>query len=274
MTKGHKNPDGLRNVLDDEAFLLEYFRAVFEPENTLLLPEDKAVVSLLETVLNEAGWKDCTAMGEGVTDFVNEATGIMLEVMRIDDHESEGITGGVRNHLREKEGNLLKDRDGSLRGVIDALGGNRSIFVNTLTDWPTEADHNYGYYLNAFQRIVRKHADKAVAYRLSNPGKKLVFFVFDESSGYFALPSPRMAGKYSVGDGVQGRPHLHFVDEAFIESVRKCGADYFIWFTPFKRLQLADDSCAELPMACVLNCAALDLSTVVYDAGLMMSAEE
>lgn len=34
MAKRHKNPDGLRNALDNESFLLDFFRICFEPGMT------------------------------------------------------------------------------------------------------------------------------------------------------------------------------------------------------------------------------------------------
>lgn len=271
MAKRRKNPDGLRNALDDESCLLDFFRTGYEPGITLLAPVNDETVGVLNSIMSEAGWEDCTSIGEGMPDFVNDATGLMIEAMRVDDHERDGAAGGRVNPLRAEEGKILKDPDGSLREFLDAMGGGRSILMNVPCDLPGEEYRNYGFYLESFRRIVGKHAAKADGYRQKNPGKKLVFFVFDESAAYF-VPSV-VGGSYKAGDEVRAEPHWHFRDAAFVEAVRECGAVYFVWYTPYKHAWLADGTQVDAPEACLFDCASINVPLIEYDADRVICAE-
>ena len=46
MAKRHKSSDGLRNALDDESCLLDFFRTGYEPGMTLLAPENDETVGV------------------------------------------------------------------------------------------------------------------------------------------------------------------------------------------------------------------------------------
>ena len=272
MTRRHKNPDGLHNALDDESFLLDFFRTGFESQKVLIVPEDDEAEATLHSILNETGWADCTSIGEGMPDFINDDAGLMIEMMRVDDHEREGSAGSRVNPQRAEEGKVLKDLDGKLRELLDAIGGGRSILMNVSCDLPGEEFRDYGFYLESFCRIVGKHAAKVDGYRMKNPGKKLIFFVFDESAAYF-VPSMN-GGPYLAGDEVGAELHWHFLDAAFIDAVRECGADYLLWFTPFKHVWLADDSRLNTPTACLFDCDSIDFPLIDYVADRVVCAEE
>lgn len=270
MAKRHKNLNGIHNALDNEDFLLDFFRTGYELECTLVFPQNDATEEILAAVLDENGWENLTSLGEGMPDFVNESRGLMIEVMRVDDHEQRA---GF-NPLRQNEGKILKDEDGRLRGMMDAFGADRAsdLLMITHTELPTEEDHNYRYYIEAFRRIVRKHALKTQEYRKFNPGKQLIFLVFDESTAYFYA-----SGKYEglrASDMIMGQPHWFFLDSLFLDVIHDCGADYFLWVAPYKHAWFADKTHLNLPKACVFNCAELDLPSMFYDPARMVSTEE
>ena len=144
--------------------------------------------------------------------------------------------------------------------------------MNVSCDLPGEEYRNYKFYLESFRRIVGKHAAKADGYRQKNPDKKLVFFVFDESAAYF-VPSV-VGGPYRAGDEVRAKLHWHFRDAAFVEVVRECRADYFVWYTPFKHAWLVDGTQVDAPEACLFDCASIDVPLIEYEASRVICAEE
>ena len=143
--------------------------------------------------------------------------------------------------------------------------------MNVLCDLPGEEYRNYGFYLESFRRIVGKHAAKADGYRQKNPDKKLVFFIFDESAAYF-VPSI-VGGLYRAGDEVRAKPYWHFRDAAFVGVIRECGADYFVWYTPYKHAWLADGTQVDAPEACLFDCASIIVPLIEYDADRVICAE-
>ena len=61
-------------------------------------------------------------------------------------------------------------------------------------------------YCKGFERTVKKHIGKIENYRNNHPGYKLIFFVFDESSGIY----------FENEGNDAGRLHFHFLDNKFI----------------------------------------------------------
>lgn len=268
MAKRHKNPSGLRNAFDGESYLLDFFRDFIEPECTLLLPEDDATEGALKAMLDADGWADLTAKGEGAPDFASEANKLMVEVMRVDDHEQRpGF-----NPLRRYEGEILIDEDGGLHTLMATCGLKAGLLLNVTTDLSSEEDHSYCFYLESFRRIVGKHAAKAQGYRESNPDKRLIFFVFDESTAYLACSDEGATRR--AGEEVIGQPPWFFLDSEFLKVIRKCGADYFVWFTPFKHAWLSDGSHVDAPTVCVFDCARFDVDAIEYDSARVVSSEE
>ncbi|MRX81099.1 hypothetical protein [Eggerthella guodeyinii] len=262
-----------RNSLDCEANLLDHFRMMFRNELCYLVPQDASAERIVQDVLNEKAWEDHSGKGALPPDFVCEERGLMLEVMRVDDHERPGDRKGYVNPLRARESEIIKEYAREFEDILALAADDASLTINAVTDLETEDDHSYRNYLSAFSRIVGKHASNAQRYRKNHPGSKLVFFVFDESSTYLEAVDPKAKSALrSAGDVVRGHSHLFFADKAFLDVVRRSGADYFIWCTPFKQSALFVKD-LELPETVVYDVGRIDISDFEYDSHLMVSAE-
>lgn len=263
----------LRNSLDCEANLLDYFRTMFRSEFCCLVPQDASAERIVQDVLNERAWENHSDKGALPPDFVCEERGLMLEVMRVDDHERPGDRKGYANPLRARESEIIKEHGREFGDILALAADGASLTINAVTDLETEDDHSYRNYCSAFSRIVEKHADHARNYRENFPGLKLVFFVFDESSAYFEAASlEEEGGVRAMGDVVRGRPHFFFADKAFLEVVRRSGADYFVWYAPFKQSGLFAEG-FDLPDTVVYDVGRIDSPVFEYDPRLMVSAE-
>ena len=177
----------------------------------------KKTVKVIESLLDENymnNWED-NSKSSLPPDFINKKNNMMIEVMRVDDHSSDG----KNNPVLKKERQMHKE----LNNIFGSLPQDISVFCNPVTDLPTEIDHNYKNYYLSFQRAVRKHASKITKYRENHPNKGLIFLVMDETSGiYFEKLNMSL-----------GRSHLVFFDNRFVREFINLDIDYFIMFMPY-----------------------------------------
>lgn len=262
------------DIYDNEINIISYFQEL-ETTQILLLPESsKRVEQICRLVHEKSNWKkwiDTSAKNALPPDFYCEFEKVMMDVMRIDDHENISAKGKIVNPTRVRETQMIKKlRDA---GVLDAFP-NAAPIVIAKTDLPTEQDHNYNFYLNSFTRTVQNHIDKIQNYKRNHPGFKTIFFIFDESSPYFEATDE--ISEITEGMYCSGKPHLWFFDENFINVFTNADVDYLIWFTPYKYCRLfangSDDS-IELPVATVIDIMNKDFQTIHYDSHKMVSAE-
>ncbi len=262
----------IKNALNAEEHQLDYLRTGFEFARCMFIPNDEHTAHVIEAVVDTEGWTDCSGKDVPPPDFVCESKGIMLEAMRVDDHERPGDKKGFVNPVRARESEIIKEYESEFSELLASAAEGATLTVTGKTDLPTAKDHNYGFYLSAFKRIVNKHAAHAGDYRSNHPGLELVFFVFDESTFYLEA-SESHGTTPSKGEVVRGRPHYWFADAAFLDIIGHSGADYFIWYTPFKQPQLFAKELV-LPDTVVYDLRRFDPERIVYDRVRMMSAEE
>ena len=262
----------IRNSLSKEGNQLDYLRTGFEPDRCMLQPNDDRIVRIIEAVVDKDGWTDCSGKDAPPPDFVSEKHGLMIEAMRVDDHERPGDRKGYVNPVRARESEIIKEYEPEFEELLSLAAEGATLTVTGKTGLPTQEDHNYDYYLSAFERIVCKHANHADTYRANHPGLGLVFFVFDESTLYFETSEPTTQG-LRKGDVVKGHPHYWFADEAFLGVIESSGADYFIWYTPFKQPQLFNRELM-FPDTVVYDLKRFDPHRITYDRKRMMSTEE
>ncbi|WP_165249316.1 hypothetical protein [Adlercreutzia sp. ZJ141] len=268
---GKKQQKRIRNSLGIEVEQLNFLRTSFRSELCALIPEDEAVESILKAVLDETGWEDHSGKEVAPPDFVDHERRVMIEAMRVDDHERPGDKKGLINPSKAHEGEIIKRYEREFGKLLDTAAGNARLTVLGNTDLPTEDDHSYSMYLNSFKRIVKKHASHANDYRRNYPGYKLVFYVFDESTGYFESTTAVKHGA-RAGDCMLGRPHSFYADTAFLNTIRNSNADYFLWYTPFKHEHLFAKGLV-LPELVVYDVRRMDVPEYCYDPRRMVSTE-
>ncbi len=251
---------------DDETNILKDFRECRDED---LCPLDKKTTELLQRIQDEKAWHHSNRKSDPPPDFYSDRYKLMMEVMRVDDHAFMNGKGKIINPHIKKENETYRD----IRSFLNKHGVSFSgdIIVNTLTDLPTEEDHNYDKYVANFKRVIEKHNSSYDLYANNHKGYKLVYFILDESSPYMQVSSPddKIA---VVGKAVEARLHLPFLDKAFIDTLAASKADYFVWYMPYKHFKSKE--MVRLPQAVIYSKDILGAITIQkYDRELLSSIE-
>ena len=251
---------------DDEDKILDYLNG-FETNECLIISDKidsdnyKKTAKIIDSLLDENyknNWEN-NSKSLLPPDFINKKDNIMMEVMRIDDHSSDG----KNNPVLKKEKQMHRE----LSDILKILPKTVSVFCNPVTDLPTEVDHNYTNYYLSFQRAVRKHASKITKYRKNHPNKELIFLVMDETSGVY----------FESVNMLQGRPHLVFFDNRFVSEFVDLDIDYLIMFMPYNYFNTLEHH-NELPHIVIFDIKHLKDSKMMkfidYDETKMISSEK
>ncbi len=251
---------------------LALFRDSAEDGSAALFPESNEVIAILEAVYDSRIWVDNSGKGDPPPDFLCPSGHLMVEVMGVDDHAHRGEKKLI-NPYKKRESKLKQELIES--GILEEFRNAQELFVNPVTNLPGREDHCYAFYLEEFKRVLGKHKNQAAAYHANHPGNKLIFFVFDDSSGaYFRVAdgSP-VPDAVAAGQAIKGKPHNFWADVAFQEAIYACGADYLIWYTPWKYLWDDQGKQIPFPKACVYDLSRHVAPALDYPADRMVSSE-
>ena len=262
------------DIFDSEINIISAFQDVVS-EEVLLLPENSEEAEEVFLSLNDekewAKWTNSSAKGALPPDFYCDSKKLMMEVMRVDDHEYISKKGAIVNQTRVRETELMREL--KEKGMLKAFP-NATPVVIADTKLPTEQDHSYKMYLESFNRIVGKHLRKIEKYKENHSSYKMIFFILDESSAYFeSLHKPI---NMQEGDINKGSPHLWFMDENFINSIIKSDLDFVIWYAPYKYCSIfenGEQKRLDLPTAVVIDIKNFNEKTIKYCTDKMISTE-
>ena len=201
------------------------------PSECLIISDDVGTENyfstafIIDEIISDSGfekWKD-NSKSKYPPDLINEEDSLMMEVMRVDDHSPDGRKNPVLARQREMSEEV--------RPFMEQFPEDVPLIINAVTDLPTEEDHNYKFYYSSFQRTLRKHLSKLGTYRRNHPDKKIIFLVFDETSGvYFE--------KVFVENGeIMGRLHYPFFDTRFLNEFIDSDLDYLMWYIPYNHYE-------------------------------------
>lgn len=256
------------NFFDNENKIIEYFQMV-KPSEVLFPSMTKEAESVFIKVHDRIQWKkwtDSSGKDAPPPDFFSDEFLLMMDVMRVDDHAFINEKGKIINPTNAKESRLRKElkQSGIYKNICD-----KNIFINAITDLPTERDHNYDFYLENFRRVVTEHIRKIKLYKINHPEHKVIFFVMDESSAYLRVEKKMTV---AVGDRQEGTPHCYFMDKAFLEVFQNTCIDYLIWYCPYK-IHITETGIIKFPKVTVYDISQKGLETINYDSSRMISTE-
>jgi len=219
-------------TFDDEEKIIKHFQECgCENEKPLLWPPSKSVKRIFNLIHNENNWKQWTnnsGKNAPPPDFYNDKAKLMLEIMRVDDHEQiDAKNGKVTNPDLAHESELYKE-------LVGKVPQHCNLHIISRTQLPSKQDHNYTFYRNGFVRIIEKHKKKIPLYKKNHPNKKIIFFIEDHSSFYVETDAATATAEPYVNMPACGRPHLFCGDEGFIKCVLNSDIDYLIWHAPYK----------------------------------------
>ena len=196
-------------------------------------------------------------------DFINEEDGLIMEVMRIDDHSPNGKYNPNLSRQREMRNEV--------EGIKDMFPNAKRFIMNAVTTLPTDEDHNYTFYYTSFQRTIRKHLSKLESYKRNHPKKKVIFLVVDETSGIYFEACTR-DDNHAIG-----RPHQVYLDRRFLNEFVDSDLDYLMLFCPFNYFKTVDGmtSLAHLTIFDVKNMKNNSFyKPIDYDISRMISSEK
>lgn len=264
---------------DNEIDIINYLHIFYSTQlsKIALFPrESKELISVVEKVCDSDNWKnwiESSGKSDPPPDFYSDEFMLMMDIMRVNDHERKGKKGKLHNPSMKHDKELFRELQQS--GIL-AQNPNANVFIIGDTQLPTYEDHNYKLYLKCFQRVLSKHIESIPLYKKNHPNHKVIFLVFDESSAYIESKQLINAKKqYRKGDEISGKPHFFFYDNVFMEAFKNKGIDYLFWYTPYKRFECITPS-IELPELCVYDLSKLSkkqLQSIQYDNTRMISAE-
>ena len=204
-----------------------------EPSECLIISDDEGTekyykaASIIDDILSDSGlakWKD-NSKSKFPPDLINEEDSLMMEVMRVDDHSPDGKKNPVLARQREMSEET--------RPFVEQFPKDVPLFINAVTDLPTEEDHNYRFYYLSFQRTLRKHLSKLEIYKKNHPNKRTIFLVFDETSGVYFENESTENGQ------IIGRIHFPFFDNRFLNEFIDSTLDYLMWYIPYNHYESA-----------------------------------
>lgn len=101
---------------------------------------------------NWENWINSSGKDDPPPDFYSDKYRIMMDVMRVDDHERTGNRGKLFNPVRQRERMLHKE-------ITDKFGispdSKVEIHINAYTGLSSYEDHNYTLYKNNFRRVIK-----------------------------------------------------------------------------------------------------------------------
>lgn len=260
-----------RFTFDNEINILKYFRDQKAPP--LVFPENDENSRIISSLYNDEIWEHwINSSGKDQTppDFYNKNLSLMMEVMRVDDNATDD---GSVNALKVKENEMLKELKES--GILDRIPEGTQLITLANTKLPTEEDHNFKRYKNNFRRVIEKHSNKVESYRKNHKDYKLIFFVFDETSGsYFETFNMKNKEKLKYKSPVTAKLHCFWADEDFVNVIENSKADYLIWYKPNNNFITPSGGMnSELPKVVIYDLSNMEPQKIKYNESLMVSSE-
>lgn len=265
------------NYYDDERNIIQLFRddkfkAVIISDNPVKMRK------IINRIIRSFKWKHWTynaKKSDPPPDFYSDKYGLAMEVMRVDDHAFLNDKGKISNPVNEREHQIQRNiRRQIMKAQPDIDISSVTIMVNAASGLPSVQDHNYIFYRENFKRTLDKHIKHISLYRKNQPNKKLIFFVFDESTGYLKVNDEELVKRGPLAkERFEGDVHYHFLDKAFVDVFKEADIDYLIWYTPYK--QIITNEKIYYPKVCVVDVKDYDYRYVLdYDERLMISSEQ
>ena len=262
---------------EKESNLINDFQ-MLDTKKIFLVHETDEVKNIVASILNPKIWRkwtDASAKNVPPPDFYCDELNLMMEVMRIDDHARE-VNGKIYNPTNVRESKLQAEFLGLMNE--NKVHKCHQVIVNAVSGLPTPEDHNYGFYLKNFQRVIGNHVAKIPKYKTNHPNYKTIFLVFDESSEYVQVYSESLA-RQGVKQGQAfeiAKKHAHYIDKDFVDCFLNTDIDYLIWFAPYK-CQFDENGYVykDMPIITIYdvkNLCGIDFEK--YDFQYMMSVEE
>jgi len=260
------------NFFDSEEEVMNLFRD-FSSDPVIIPSNSVRALEVYNKIKFEEKWTKWTnnsSKSDPPPDYYSQRYKLMMEVMRIDDHGHFDENGRFINPVNQKESKLQKELH---RKYPQIAMGNSKVMINAVSDLSGNEDHNFGYYLESFKHALSKHIAKIPLYRKNHPDKKLIFFIFDESSAYVLVNDRELCKRGSVaGEPYSAMDYNYWQDKRFLDVFIDADIDFLIWYAPYK--MIISESEVYLPNTCVFDLKKCDPQMGIdYPIDYIMSSE-
>lgn len=269
MTKDTAKTNLRRKTFDNEDNILSMYRGV--TMRPVYIPLNGAVDDIFNKTHSKKMWKSWVSSAgksDKTPDYYSKRFKLMMEVMRMDDKAYEtSIKKGVRviNHTLAAEFKVLKELADS--EILDSMP-KANVFIIADSGLTAEDDHNFIRYRANFLRVLSHHGEQVDTYRKNHPGYKLIFFVFDETSGVYVEKLSRK------GNQTIGNVYLSFADPIIREAIKKSGADFVISYSPYNTCLTPEGLVTPTPKIVVYDVSDMaQVPTIEYSIDNMVSSE-
>lgn len=267
--------NGYMNYFDNEEKIIECFQSVSKSEVYFPAQTGKCL-KIFNSIYNKRSWKkwiNNSVKSNPPPDFFTVKLSLMMEVMRVDDHAHFNEKGVLINPVNQRESIIQKEIRKKFKADNSELDlATIDIIVNASSGLPSNEDHNYHFYYSNFQRVLKKHINKIPLYRKNHPDKELIFFIFDESTGYLVADDEDLVKRGPVPlEWFKATPLCHFADERFISVFKETDIDYIVWYTPYKMFHGVE---VQPPKVCVFDVNKInDDNMIQYPEKYIISSE-
>lgn len=256
-------------TFDNESFILDTYRLVSSNDiiyNGRFCHCNK-IKKITKAIKFSKFWIDSSSKNDLPPDFHNERQKIMMEFMRVDDCVNVIEEGKVINSF-ERTNHFLKKLFG------DDYKKQQNGLIYFLPDTRDSNNFNFNGYIDNFEKIIMKHSDKIDNYKKNYPNcKKVIFFVCDESNNYiqvFNKEDLKKEDDYNVN--LKFLIHHWYLDKKFIDIIKKCGADYLIWFGIYKSI-FVNGRKIKCPKVCIFDINNIKNDGIIYNHDLMFKVK-
>ena len=258
------------NYYDDENSIIESFQclndsSVFFP---IFTDDAEEVYRSIHDLEEWNKWTNSAGKSDPPPDYFNDEKQLMMDVMIVEDNSFIGKKGKPVNPTKKQESLMRKELEKI--GILESFPHLEKIMLIAHTGLPTKEDHNYIFYRDNFNRVIKNHISKIGKYNENHRGYKKIFLIMDESTAY--IQTQNLDHTFAEGDMIPAKIHFHFFDKAFLDAFFGSEIDYLIWYTPYKHVW-TDKEKLNLPQAVIYDVKNMDFNKIVYDPLYMMSNE-
>ncbi len=258
-------------TFDDEGYVLKNYR---------LIPSRKIkyignyfrcykIEKLTKSILFSKSWINSSSKDVSPPDFHNDRHHIMMEMMRIDDCVNNLNGEHVKNSF-ERESDILKSGLGK-----DYKKNHQNDIAIIFPDTSNTDEFNYSSYFDNFVRTIYKHSSKIEKYKENYPKcKEVIFFLLDESNEYIQTTDNNIYNE-TINANINPQRfviHYCYLDKKFLDVIKTCRADYFIWMSlkgPF-----VNNKRIKYPLAVIYDIKHMNYDGIEYNEKLMLKIKD
>lgn len=210
---------------------------------------------LTRSKLFSKSWINSSSKADLPPDFHNNKHKIMMEFMRVDDSSKK-----CKNNSFKRQNSILKKCFGK--------NDRNDLTFFCLPNTNNNIDFNYKGYIQNFERVVNKHAQKADNYKKNYPNcKSLVFFICDESNNYMEVANKEDLCEKEIYKNFKF--HYSYLDKKILEIVKNCNADFVIWLGLYKKIYLNNKE-VKCPRVVIYDLKNINFEGINYNSDLML----